>query len=163
VPLDLWKRARQAGVDLEILGLDVSSTACDYAGRLCREAAGAIRFQQADVTRDALPMGYDIVTCSLFLHHLSCAQVSALLKKMGAAGRLLVVSDLRRCAAGYALAQVACRLATTSPVVRWDGPQSVANAFTLAEMRALCEAAGLIDATVRADWPCRLMVIRQRS
>jgi 2-polyprenyl-3-methyl-5-hydroxy-6-metoxy-1,4-benzoquinol methylase len=161
VPLGLWKIARRKGVDLRILGLDISLTACEYAAERCRVAAGSIIFKQADVTSEALPQGFDVVTCSLFLHHLSFTQASTLLAKMAAAGRLLLVSDLRRCAFGYALAQLACHLLTTSGVVHCDGPRSVANAFTLAELREVCSEADLDDAVVRAVWPSRLLVTRQ--
>jgi 2-polyprenyl-3-methyl-5-hydroxy-6-metoxy-1,4-benzoquinol methylase len=163
VALGLWALAQRHGVDLEILGLDISDSACTHAARRCRRAGGAIRFQQFDVTENSLPDGFDIVTCSLFLHHLTSAQAVQLLTAMAAAGRLLLLSDLRRCAAGYALAQAACRLATTSPIVRYDGPQSVANAFSLAEMRDLCTAAGLVDAKVHRAWPYRLMIVHEGS
>jgi 2-polyprenyl-3-methyl-5-hydroxy-6-metoxy-1,4-benzoquinol methylase len=161
VPLGLWKLARRSGVDLRILGLDISSVACEYATERCRVAAGSITFEQADVTSDALPKGFDVVTCSLFLHHLSFAQASTLLKKMAAAGHFLLVSDLRRSALGYALAQLACHLLTTSGVVHCDGPRSVASAFTLAELRELCSEADLEDATIRAVWPSRVLVTRR--
>jgi hypothetical protein len=61
------------------------------------------------------------------------------------------------------VAYAACRLVTSSRVVRHDGPQSVANAFTLPEMRAMCMAAGLGDVIVRRAWPWRMMVIHNAS
>jgi 2-polyprenyl-3-methyl-5-hydroxy-6-metoxy-1,4-benzoquinol methylase len=161
VPLGLWKLARRGDVDLRIHGLDISPVACEYATERCRIAAGSITFEQADVTSDPLPKGFDVVTCSLFLHHLSFADASILLKKMAAAGHLLLVSDLRRSVFGYALAQLACHVLTTSGVVHYDGPQSVANSFTIAEMRDLCSEADLDDATIRAVWPSRLLVTRR--
>ncbi|MEX2170593.1 MAG: methyltransferase domain-containing protein [Pirellulales bacterium] len=160
VPLGLWKLAQKNGITLRILGLDASPTACRYATQQCSPAGGSISFRQTDVTRDELPMGFDIVICSLFLHHLSFAHGAELLKRMGAAGRLLVVSDLRRCAVGYALAQLACHLLTTSQIVGSDGPQSVVNAFSLSEFRELCRAADLKGASIRAVWPFRLLLVR---
>jgi SAM-dependent methyltransferase len=160
VALGLWTIAERTGIKLQTLGLDTSDSACRHAARRCRPAGGAIRFQQADVTKEPLPTSFDVVICSLFLHHLTLAQSVRLLAAMAAAGRLLLVSDLRRSAAGYALAQAACRLATTSPIVRYDGPQSVANAFSLAEVRELCVDAGLPDAAVRRAWPYRFMIVR---
>lgn len=163
VPFGVWKLAKNRGLDLRILGLDVSATACEYATDQCRPAAGSIVFDQWDVLGESIPNGFDIVMCSLFLHHLAVDQASNLLRKMADAGRLMLANDLRRSATGYLLAQLACRMLTTSPVVRHDGPQSVANAFTLSEMRTLCVAAGLADATVHRAWPWRLMVVRQRD
>jgi 2-polyprenyl-3-methyl-5-hydroxy-6-metoxy-1,4-benzoquinol methylase len=163
IALGLWRLARRHGVELRVLGLDVSPTACAHATERCRPAGRSIVFQQSDVTSDALPAGFDVVTCSLFLHHLAGEQATRMLRKMAAAGRVLVVSDLRRSAAGYALAQAACRVLTRSPIVRFDGPQSVANAFSVSEMRDLCAAASLQAATVRRAWPCRMIVVYKRS
>jgi 2-polyprenyl-3-methyl-5-hydroxy-6-metoxy-1,4-benzoquinol methylase len=163
VPWGVWKLARNRGLDLRILGLDVSATACEYATERCRAAAGLIVFEQRDVLCDSIPVGFDVVTCSLFLHHLTFDQAVNLLRKMADAGHLLLANDLRRSTAGYLLAQLACRALTSSSIVRHDGPQSVANAYTVGEMRNLCVAAGLVDATVHRAWPWRVMVVRQQS
>jgi 2-polyprenyl-3-methyl-5-hydroxy-6-metoxy-1,4-benzoquinol methylase len=159
VAFALWKLAKRGGIELQILGLDVSSTACAQAAERCRPTGTAIIFQCADVTTDALPRGFDVVTSSLFLHHMSWKQAISVLRKMRDTARLLVISDLRRSAFGYALAHAACRVLTRSPIVRYDGPQSVASAFTLSEMRELCREAEMPDAIVRRAWPSRLMVI----
>ncbi len=159
----LYHLARRHGVKLKILGLDVSAAACQYASTRCTTAGDAIAFEQADVTREALPTGFDAVTCSLFLHHLPSDQATQLLANMAAAGELLLASDLRRCVEGYALAHAAARVITRSAVVRYDAPQSVANSFSLDEMQALCTAAGLTGASVRKAWPCRLSVVHRRN
>ncbi|HEX2476944.1 MAG TPA: methyltransferase domain-containing protein [Lacipirellulaceae bacterium] len=163
VPFGLWKLAKRKGIDLSILGLDVSATACKYATERCRAAGSAIVFEQCDVVRDRIPNGFDVVTCSLFLHHLKFDEAVNVLTKMADAGHLLLANDLNRSATGYILAQLACRILTGSPVVRYDGPQSVANAFTLSEMRDICASANLTDARVYKSWPCRFMVVRQKE
>jgi hypothetical protein len=112
-----------------------------------------------DVTSNDLPNGFDVVSCSLFLHHLSREQAVELLRKMSRSGRLLVASDLRRCRAGYVLAHLACRVLSRSPIVRWDGPRSVANAFSLTEMKDVCSEAGLFNAKIGPSWPCRMLIV----
>ncbi len=163
VPLSLWARAQKRGVPLEILGLDKSSTACDFAAARARHAHANVTFQQHDVLGQSIPVGFDIVTCSLFLHHLQAVEVVRLLSNMADAAPLMVVSDLRRNLRGYALAHAASRLLTTSPVVHADAPLSVANAFSIAEMRGLCHEAGLRDAMIRTTWPCRMLIIRDKG
>ena len=56
------------------------------------------KFGFSSATRgDGLPGGYDIVTSSLFLHHLNEAQAAELLRRMAAsANRLVLVNDLLR-------------------------------------------------------------------
>jgi 2-polyprenyl-3-methyl-5-hydroxy-6-metoxy-1,4-benzoquinol methylase len=163
VPLGLWRCAHRQGVTLRVLGLDKSATAVQHAAAQVESFNGQMTFMQQDVLKRRLPSGFDIVTCSLFLHHLPASEVIALLRNMSAAAPLLLVSDLCRTLRGLALAHAACRLLTASPVVRSDGPQSVANAFSIAEMRDLCDEAGLQIATITRTWPCRMLIVRHRS
>jgi 2-polyprenyl-3-methyl-5-hydroxy-6-metoxy-1,4-benzoquinol methylase len=163
VSFGLWKRAQRRSIEMEFVGLDCSSTACEQASQRCRIAGASMTFERTDAVRSPLPGGFDVVMSSLFLHHLSRRDAVTLLAKMSAAGRLLVVSDLRRCGIGYAVAHVACRMVTRSPIVHYDGPQSVANAFSVSEAAALCDEAGLPDAIVRRAWPWRLMITRYKD
>jgi 2-polyprenyl-3-methyl-5-hydroxy-6-metoxy-1,4-benzoquinol methylase len=108
-------------------------------------------------------LGYDVITCSLFLHHLGDSDAEAMLRAMAAAaGRMVVASDLRRSRIGYAMAWVACRVLTRSPIVRVDGPLSVAAAFTMGEARELAARAGLAGATVSSRWPQRYLLVWKR-
>ena len=114
--------------------------------------------------RDPLPGGFDVVTCSLFLHHLSEDDAVTVLRRMrDAAGRLVLVNDLARSRFNYLAVWLACRLTTRSRVVRFDGPASVRSAFTPAEARALAERAGLSGATVSRRFPCRFLLSWSRA
>lgn len=160
IAMGIWTLARKGGVKLQILGLDSSPTACVEASQRCQFAGKSIAFSCTDVTKESLPRQFDVVMSSLFLHHLAWEEAAALIRNMSTAGKLLIMSDLRRSAFGYAVAQMACRVVTRSRIVRHDGPRSVANAFTLSEMGELCHAAGLTGAIVRRKWPWRMIVIR---
>jgi hypothetical protein len=78
------------------------------------------------------------------------------------ATRLVLVNDLVRGPAAYALAWLGTRLLTRSPVVHLDGPRSVAAAFTLREARELAERAGLHGARIDRRWPCRYLLAWRR-
>src|SRR5688572_6971282 len=71
VPLGLLAEAARAGLPLAVDGCDVSPTAVEAATRGANGAGTAAHFFVHDAIRDPLPTGYDVVTCSLFLHHLS--------------------------------------------------------------------------------------------
>src|SRR5262249_1666656 len=101
----------------------------------------------------------DILLCSLFLHHLEESQAIDLLKRMATAtGRMILINDLVRGPFGFSLAYVGTRVLSRSPIVHADGPQSVAAAFTVQEMRQLAERAGLEHATVARRWPFRMLL-----
>jgi 2-polyprenyl-3-methyl-5-hydroxy-6-metoxy-1,4-benzoquinol methylase len=161
VPVGLWKRATAAGLSVEVEACDVSETALAHARASMGDAA--VRFFRHDVLADPLPGGYDLVTCSLFLHHLSEADAVTVLTRMREAGTTVAVNDLSRSRSGYLLVWAACRLLTRSPVVHFDGPVSVRAAFTPREALALAGRAGLTGAKVESRWPCRFLLTWGRT
>jgi hypothetical protein len=82
---------------------------------------------------------------------------------VSATQRLMLVNDLRRCLRGWLLAAAACRVLSRSPIVRVDGPRSVAAAFTAAEALRLAVRAGLRGATVKSRWPFRFLLSWDRA
>jgi SAM-dependent methyltransferase len=159
IALGVWRRARRAGADVEILGVDASPMAARFANERAAKAGVPIRFSVLDVTLDPLPDGFDVVMCSLFLHHLDEEGATSLLTKMRtAAGRLVLVSDLVRSARGLALAGFASRLFTSSEVVHTDATRSVRAAFRPAELDMLARRAGMDGARIRRRWPFRMLL-----
>jgi 2-polyprenyl-3-methyl-5-hydroxy-6-metoxy-1,4-benzoquinol methylase len=163
VPIRLWHRARRAGLALEVAGADASATAVDYARDSARRAAASVSFFRLDALGGELPGGFDVLTCSLFLHHLEEDRALDLLRQLGrAANRMVLINDLLRGRLGYLVAWFGTRLLTPSPVVHTDGPRSVEAAFTKAEAVALAARAGLHGATVSWRWPCRFLLTWRR-
>ena len=159
VPRKLLARAARAGVALEVAACDLSPTAIEEAAH----EPSSIEFFVHDALHDRLPTGFDIVTCSLFLHHLSEDEAVGLLANMeNAAGRMVLVNDLARSRFNYCAVWLACRLLTRSRVVRFDGPASVRSAFTPREALILAERAGLAGATVQSRFPSRFLLAWRR-
>ena len=138
---------------------DLSPTAIAEARRLHPE----IEFFVHDAVHVALPSGFDVVTCSLFLHHLGPEEGVALLANMEHAARhLVLVNDLARSRWNFMGVWLACRLLTRSRVVRFDGPASVRSALTPEEARTLAERAGLSGARVQRRFPARFLLAWER-
>jgi 2-polyprenyl-3-methyl-5-hydroxy-6-metoxy-1,4-benzoquinol methylase len=164
VPIRLWRRAQRAGLSIEICGADVSATAVEHARQNAQRVGAAVEFIHIDVVHGELPDGFDVITSSLFLHHLDDEQAVALLRKMArAASRCVLINDLLRCRMGYLAAWFGTRLLTVSPVVRADGPASVEAAFTMGEAQSLAERAGLAGATIEWRWPWRFLLAWKAS
>ncbi len=152
----LTRKARRAGVDVEVAGCDTSPVAIRKARERAARAGFAGEFFTLDVLQDDLPDDFDVIYTTLFLHHLGDTGAVGLLTRMDAAARrLVVVQDLVRSRSGYALAWLGVRLLTRSDVARVDGPLSVRAAFTPAEALALAARAGLQGVTTRRCWPQR--------
>ncbi len=163
VPIGLWRRAHRAGWPLEIEAWDISPRAVAYGQARAEALGAAVHFREADAIRTAISPQYDVVTSSLFLHHLDEEQAQDLLRHMAqGANRLVLVNDLVRSYRGYLLAHLATRLLSASHVVHVDGPRSVEGAFTPDEVRTLAERAGLRGARVVRRWPCRFLLTWER-
>lgn len=159
VVLGLWRKARRQGLPLQIEGCDCSATAVAHAQRRAAQQQCDARFFTCDALAGPLPGEPDVITCSLFLHHLEAEQAVGLLRRFASAARQLVlVNDLCRSQAGLLLAHAATRVLTRSAIVHTDGPRSVRAAFTPAEARELARRAGLRGVSVVRRWPCRWLL-----
>ncbi len=160
VAVEVARRLARAGIAGEVVGCDVSPVALEYATALAaRRHVERVRFTRLDVLRDSWPTGFDVVMCSLFLHHLSDEEAVTVLRRMGeAAGQGVVVSDLRRTTLGSVFAWAGCHLLSRSRVFHVDGLRSVNAAFTTAEALTLAQAAGLVTATATHRWPQRFVL-----
>ena len=155
----LAERCRKHGLAVVIDGCDLSPQAVAMARRHAAGGSSGGTFFQADVLVDPLPVDYDVMVCSLFLHHLDDADAVELLRRLGLRCRhLLLVNDLIRSPLGYGLAWVGCRLLSRSPIVHFDGPVSVQGAFRMDEALDLAARAGLDGATIRRSWPERFLL-----
>jgi 2-polyprenyl-3-methyl-5-hydroxy-6-metoxy-1,4-benzoquinol methylase len=160
----LVRCASQFGMAIEVHGCDISPLAVQVA-RQHAETSGAknVTFSLLNALEDTLPQDYDVICCSLFLHHLSESQASHLLHKMAeAATHLVLINDLQRTWLGLGLAWIGCRLLTRSSVVHTDGPRSVAAAFDVSEIGGLAARSGLDGAIITQHWPQRWLLAWNR-
>ena len=164
IPLSLWKRANRAGLELDIQAIDISSQALDFARQKAESANAKINFSQLNVLEQEIADQFDVVTASLFLHHLDRPDAIVLLNRMAHATRhVALVNDLERRIGGVLLAFVATRLLSRSKVVHTDAILSVKAAFTVDEALALANDAGLEGATVDRRWPYRYLLTWRRT
>lgn len=151
IPLGARSRARVAGRDLRLLGVERHRWAARAASR------SGVSTVIADAR--ALPFrarSVDVVLCSQLLHHVDGADADLLLRELDrVARRGAVVADLRRsvvAALGFFLIALILRF---HPVTRRDGVTSVLRGFTVRELARRCRSAG-VDAAVRRHLGFRL-------
>lgn len=161
--LDAAARAAKQGILLDLHGCDINPASIELARRRAASQSRRCTFFVHDAIQSPLPGEYDIVTASLFLHHLTEEHVTLVLRRMAAAAkRLVVVNDLVRSRLNLALVTLASRLVTRSPVVHTDAALSVRAAFTKHELLSLAEEAGLSGASLRLGGFGRTMLVWRR-
>ena len=161
VPVGIALLARQAGVEVDLTLLDRSATALKLATGAADRAGIASRGVQADLMDRWNESAFDVVTCSLFLHHVSEPErVVELLDRMRTISRrMVVISDLRRCRMGLLSAWAGSRILSKSAIVHHDAPASVRAAWTLRELTSFAARAGMKNARVERSWPWRMLLI----
>lgn len=162
--LRLGQKAKREGIALDLGGCDMSEQALEIAGATLASGGLEGDFHVCNVCEAPLPEGYDLITSSLFLHHLEEDQVVRVFQAMAASGaETLVLTDILRSRLGVALARTVPYFLSRSPIVHIDAVISVRAAYTQDEIRKLAAEAGLQDASIRWCWPERFLLTWERS
>ena len=145
IPLAIAKRARKAGLSVEVVATDVHPQMLEISRKRCRdfpeitvESADALKLSYADDT-------FDASTLSMALHHFEGEdQVRVLRELKRVTKERVIVNDLERTRLNYLGAKLlSFTLWHGNRLTRHDGPLSVLRAFTPRELLALARRAGM--------------------
>jgi 2-polyprenyl-3-methyl-5-hydroxy-6-metoxy-1,4-benzoquinol methylase len=142
IPRLIVHYARKIGAKVEIDALDRQPATLEIARKL---SAGypEISYHETNILDCGPANAYDIVLCTLVLHHFSEEDAVNVLRRCRESSRgFVLVSDLRR----GLLARVGVYLLTSlifrEPMTQHDARLSAERAFSFSEMRKLAERAG---------------------
>jgi 2-polyprenyl-3-methyl-5-hydroxy-6-metoxy-1,4-benzoquinol methylase len=141
IPRLIVDYARSAGATVTVDAVDQQPSTLEIARSLSRDYP-EVEFFESDVLSFG-DGGYDVVLCSLALHHFEEATAVQLLRRCrDLSRRFVLVSDLRR----GLQATIGVYLLTTfifrEPMTRTDARLSAERAFSFREFRSLAERAG---------------------
>ncbi|MEP7070774.1 MAG: methyltransferase domain-containing protein [Verrucomicrobiota bacterium] len=142
VPRLIVDYARSRNVPVEIEAIDQQEATIEIARRLS-VSYPEISFSCADLFAWGADDAYDIVICSLALHHFSEEDVIRALRKFRelSSGAILV-TDLQRSRFLSLAVFVVTETLYREPMTKFDGRLSAARAFSFAEMDQLAKRAG---------------------
>jgi ubiquinone/menaquinone biosynthesis C-methylase UbiE len=150
IPINVVRWARQHGLTVDITASDFSE---DILAIAAHRVAGYpnIHLLQCDAREVPFADGsFDIVLCSLALHHFSPPDAVRVLAEMDRVSRVgFIVNDLARSRPGYIGAWLVGRIATRNRITRHDAPLSALRAYTPEELRTMLNMAGITDVEVR--------------
>jgi 2-polyprenyl-3-methyl-5-hydroxy-6-metoxy-1,4-benzoquinol methylase len=134
--------ARKHGVSVKIDAVDRQPATLAIARR-ASAAFPEIHFIRADARNYCEAMTYDIVCCSLALHHFSELDALKVLRRACELSHdKVLVADLERTWFTWACVQAATTVAARDPMTRHDAQLSVKRAFTYRELGDLASEAG---------------------
>jgi 2-polyprenyl-3-methyl-5-hydroxy-6-metoxy-1,4-benzoquinol methylase len=141
IPRLIAEYGRKIGAELQIDALDRQSATLEIAKKLSAPYP-EIAFVEGNILEWDATEPYDLVLCTLALHHFSDEDAVRVLQRCRELSRKFVlVSDLRR---GW-LATIGVHLLTATmfrePMTKYDGRLSAARAFSFSEMNQLARRA----------------------
>ncbi|MCW2949220.1 MAG: Methyltransferase type 11 [Thermoleophilia bacterium] len=142
IPRAVLDHLDQRHIDAAVTGLDIKAEMLHEARQ---RTSDRIDFVQGDAR--ALPFddrAFDVVTCSLMLHHFEPdAAVAVLAEMRRVSNGIVIVNDLIRAWHPWLFAKVVGPVVTRNPLTRFDGPISVLRAFAPEELLTMLRSAGL--------------------
>jgi SAM-dependent methyltransferase len=160
VPLAIVRDGRRRGVDMRVTCLDHSAAMLDIAKRA---TGNDDRLTFVCGSGERLPFAdgaFDVVMCTLALHHFEPPEAHALLREMRRVARLTpIVGDLTRSALAYAATWLYARATSRNRLTLHDAPLSVRRAYEPAEALALAREAGWRAPRVRREAFFRMTLV----
>ena len=142
IPRLIVHYARKIGAKVEIDALDRQSATLEIARKLSA-AYPEISYHATNIIDWSPAEAYDIVLCTLALHHFSDQDAVRVLQRCRESSRnFVLVSDLRRGLLATAGVYLLTELIFREPMTRYDARLSAERAFLFSEMRKLAVRAG---------------------
>ena len=144
------------GIKLELIGIDANQFTIDYAQKLSSQYPN-ISYQCEDIFDKAFEnLHYDIVLCTLTLHHFKEDEIIKLLKVFKTNAKLgIVINDLQRSNISYRLFQGLCFVFGLNDMSREDGLVSILRGFKKPELEQFSKKLQFKNYSIDWKWAFR--------
>ncbi|MCO6163376.1 methyltransferase domain-containing protein [Flavobacterium sp. NRK F7] len=146
-----------------LIGIDANAFTIEYAKQLS-SSYPMIQYECWDIFEEAFrKLKYDIVLCTLTLHHFKNNQIDYLLQLFNNNAKLgIVINDLHRNRIAYRLFQLLCFVFQLNKMSREDGLISILRGFKKKELVQFSEKNNLKNYSVHWKWAFRYQWIIQK-
>jgi SAM-dependent methyltransferase len=142
IPRLVVEWARKRGSEVKVVAIDMQPATLEIAQRRS-VLFPEISYVQADIRSFEPRDRFDIVLCSLALHHFAWQEAVEILQRLTRLGqRAVLISDLVRSVAGLLGVYVLTSTIFRDPMTKFDGRLSIRRAFSFPEMKSLAVEAG---------------------
>ncbi len=151
---------KKNNLSLQLYGIDANAFTIEYAQKRTQSYSN-IQYLQKNIFADDCNLeGFDIVICSLFLHHFNEEDLFIFLQKCKTSKiKSLLVNDLQRHWIPYYLFKLVCGVFQATEMTREDGLLSIRKAFTKTEIDTLLEKSEIHDYQLQWKWAFRYQLI----
>lgn len=148
--------ASRNNLNFELIGVDANSFTIDYAKKLSIKYP-TIHYQCLDIFSEAFSkLNYDIVLCTLTLHHFKNEEINYLIKLFYQQSKVgIVINDLHRSTIAYRLFQMVCFVFRLNKMSKNDGLISILRGFKKAELVAFSNKINASKQMIQWKWAYR--------
>ena len=159
---DVSKFGRKNNYSFKLIGIDANPAAIDYARELSKEYS-ELSFKTIDIlSEDFKKQSYDVVLCTLFLHHLKNEELISFLKTTTDKAKIgVVVNDLHRHKLAYYLFKL-IGFFIKNKMVRQDGLTSVLRAFKRKDLENIAKEIK-VHFSIEWKWAFRYLWIMKKD
>lgn len=153
---------RKKEIHLKMLGIDANAFTIQHATHIS-DAYSEISYAVMDVfSEEFASLQYDIVLCTLTLHHFSEKEILYLMKLFTNKARLgIVINDLHRNALAYRLFQLICFVFRINGMSKQDGLTSILRGFKKQDLEYFSQHLQLKSYSIDWKWAFRYQWIIQ--
>jgi len=143
-------------INFKLIGIDANSFTVSHAKTLSKEYTN-IEYLCLDIfSEDFRAINYDIVLCTLTLHHFSDEEILNIIAIFNDKANVgIVVNDLHRSKLAYRLFEIICMLFNLSKMSREDGLVSILRGFKKNELEEFSKKLNLKNYTINWKWAFR--------
>jgi len=152
-----WAKKRHIKVNLT--GIDANPNVIEFARNNFKDLN--VNFLAINIlSEDFKDHNYDIILCTLLLHHFLSEEIVALVKQLKDQARVaVIVNDLHRHPIAYYSIKWLTWMFSSSEMVKFDAPLSVKRGFTRKELTKILNKAGIQDYNLAWKWAFRWQLI----
>ena len=159
---DVAKFGRKNNYSFKLIGIDANLAAIEYAKELSKEYS-ELSFKTIDIlSEDFKKQSYDVVLCTLFLHHFKNEELIPFLKTITNKAKIgVVVNDLHRHKLAYYLFKL-IGVFIKNKMVRQDGLTSVLRAFKKKDLENISKKIK-VHFSIQWKWAFRYLWIMKKD
>ncbi len=152
----LAKYGKKQNLSFKLIGIDANAFTIDYAKKLSKDFSN-IEYLCMDIfSEDFNQLQYDIVLCTLTLHHFTTAQIADVMNVLNKNATIgIVVNDLHRSKIAYRLFELVSVVFNLNKMSRNDGLISILKGFKKNELEHFSEKLNLKNYSINWKWAFR--------
>ncbi len=156
--MDQWAKSEKKAVDF--IGIDANPNIIELAKVRLKDVTN-VQWRVQNVFESEFPKEkVDIITCTLFTHHFTDAELISLIQAFREKASLgLVINDLHRHWFAFHSIRILTRLFSKSPMVQNDASLSVMRSFRKSDLERILKASGIKNYQISWFWAFRWQVL----